>query len=76
MKPDAIVDPGAVVIHVQDAAVARGAVMAPLRLKYVAHEAVPSPLVLRVAQVEPPEDRDLPRVRRHRLDERPDQHEK
>ena len=50
--------------------------MAPLRLKDVTHEAVAPSLVLRVPQVEAPEHGYLPRVCRHRLDERPDEHEK
>ena len=52
-------------VHVEDAPVARGAVMAALWLKDVAHEAVTASLVLRVTQVEAPEDGDLPRVSRH-----------
>lgn len=73
-ESDAVVDPGAVMVHVEDAAVARRAVMAPFWLKDVAHEAVASALVLRVTQVEAPEDWNLSRVRRHRLNEGPNQH--
>ena len=74
-KANAIVDPGAVVIHVQYASIARRAVMASLWLENVAHKAVASSFVLRVSQVESPEDGDLPRVCGHGLDEGPDEHE-
>ena len=74
-KPNAIVDPGTVMVHVEDAAVAGGAVMAPLRLEDVAHEAVASSLVLRVTQVKAPEDWHLARICRHGLNEGPDEHE-
>ena len=49
--------------------------MAPLWLEDVAHEAVSAALVLRVTQVEAPENGHLSRVCRHALYERPDEHE-
>ena len=61
-EADAVVDPRAVMVHVEHASVAGGAVMAPLGLEDVAHEAVAATLVLRVSQVEAPEDWDLPGV--------------
>jgi hypothetical protein len=70
--PDTVVHPGAVMIHVEDAAVAHGAVVTPLGLEHIAHQAIPAPFVLWVAKVEAPEDGDLPRVRRHGLQKRPD----
>ena len=64
-KSNTVVNPGAMMIHVQHAPVARGTMMAALRLKYVAHQAVSTAFILWVTQVESPEDRYLPRVRRH-----------
>jgi hypothetical protein len=75
-KADAVVDPRAVVVHVQHATVARRAVMAPLWFKDIAHQTIPSSLVLRVAQVKAPKHRHLPRVCRHCLHEGPYQHDK
>ena len=49
--------------------------MAALRLKDVAHEAVTASLVLRVAQMETPENGHLARICRHALYERPHEHE-
>eukprot|EP00354_Favella_ehrenbergii_P001721 CAMPEP_0170461760 /NCGR_PEP_ID=MMETSP0123-20130129/7537_1 /TAXON_ID=182087 /ORGANISM="Favella ehrenbergii, Strain Fehren 1" /LENGTH=172 /DNA_ID=CAMNT_0010726845 /DNA_START=755 /DNA_END=1273 /DNA_ORIENTATION=- len=74
-EADAVVNPGAVMVHVENAAIARAAVMAPLRLEDVTHEAVAASLVLGVTQVEAPEDGDLPRICRHALNEGPDEHE-
>ena len=53
-KPDAIIDPRAVVVHIQHAPVASRAVMAPVRLKNIANEAIPSPLSLIIIQVKAP----------------------
>jgi len=74
-EPDTIVNPRAVMVHVQHASVAGRAVMAALRLKYVAHEAVATAFVLWVTQVEAPENGDLARVGSHWLDEGPDKHD-
>ena len=49
--------------------------MAPFWLEDVAHEAVPPAFVLGVAQVEAPEDGDLPGVGGHALEEGPQQQE-
>jgi len=49
--------------------------MASFWLENVAHEAISAALVLRVSQVESPEDGYLAGVRGHSLDEGPDQHE-
>ena len=62
------------VIHVEYTSVAARAVMASLRFEYVAHQTVAAALVLRITQVEAPEDWNLPRVRRHGLDEGPNEH--
>ena len=70
-ETDAIVDPGAMMIHVKYTSVASRTVMASFRLEHIAHEAVTTTLVLIVSQVEAPENRDLSRIRRHRLKERP-----
>ena len=64
-ETDAVVDPRAVVIHVEDTPVAATAVMAPLWLENIAHEAITASFVLRVAQMEAPEDGHLPRVSGH-----------
>ena len=63
-----VVDPRAVVVHVQYATVACRAVMASLRLEDIAHKAVASALVFRVTQMEAPEDGNLTRVSCHCLD--------
>ena len=57
VEAHAVVDPGAVVVHIQDAAVADGAVVRPIGFPDVAHLAVAPPLRL-VAHVEAP-------IRRH-----------
>ena len=62
-------------IHVQHASIAGTAVMAALRLEDVTHEAVTASLVLRVSQMETPENWHLAWICRHTLYERPDQHE-
>ena len=62
------------VVHVEDAPIAARAVMAPFGFEYVAHQTVSTALILRIAQVEAPEDWNLTWVRCHRLDEWPDEH--
>ena len=64
-KSNAVIDPGAVMVHVEYAPIAAGAMMTTFRLKYVAHEAVSAALILRVAQVEAPEDGYLAGIRSH-----------
>jgi hypothetical protein len=73
-EANAIIDPGAVMIHVKHTSIACGAVMASLGLEDVAHEAVSSPLVLVVTQMESPEDWNLSWVSCHGLEKRPDKH--
>jgi len=63
-------------VHVQHTSVACRAVMASFRLKNIAHQAVSPSFILRVTQVEPPENRDLARVREHGLEEGPHQQHK
>lgn len=63
-------------IHVEHTPIAGGAVMTSFRLEHVAHQAVASPLIFGVAQVEAPENRDLARIRGHRLKEGPGEHNK
>ena len=48
--------------------------MASLWLEDVAHETVAASLLLRITEVEAPEDRDLPGVCGHGLNEGPDKH--
>ena len=74
-KADAVVYPGAMMVHVEHASVAGGAVMASFWLEDVAHKTISAPLILRVSQVEAPEDRDLSRIGCHGLDEGPYHHE-
>ena len=62
---DTVIDPGAVMVHVQHTSIAGGAVMAAFRLEYVAHETVSTTLILRVTQMESPEDRHLTWIGRH-----------
>ncbi len=71
----AIIDPGAMVIHVEHASVAGRAVMAALGLEHVAHEAVPAAFVLWVSQMEAPEHRHLAWISGHGLEEGPKYHE-
>lgn len=47
-----IVDPRAVMVHIENATIASRAVVTTLRLEHIAHQAVPPSLVLRVSQVE------------------------
>jgi hypothetical protein len=68
-EANAVVNPGAVMVHVENATIAGRAVMASLRLEHVAHQAVASALIFSVAQVESPENRHLSRVCGHRLEE-------
>lgn len=49
--------------------------MATLRLENITHQAVPSALVLRVAEMEAPEDWHLAGVGRHGLDKGPNKHD-
>jgi hypothetical protein len=51
-EADAVVDPGAVVVHVEHATIAGRTVVAPLWFENIAHQTVPSSLVLRVSVVE------------------------
>ena len=53
-KADAVVNPWAVMVHIEHTPVARRAVMTPLWLKNVAHKAVSASLILRISQVEAP----------------------
>ena len=71
-EANAIVDPGAVMVHVENAAIARGTMMAALRLEYVAHQTVTASFVLWITEVEAPEDGYLTWISRHALNERPD----
>lgn len=64
-----VINPWAMMVHVQDASVAGRAMMAPFGFENIAHQAVASSLVFVVAQVEAPEDGHLTRVGRHRLEE-------
>ena len=73
-KPYAIVDPGAVVIHVKHATIAGGTVMASFRFEYIAHQAISPSFVFVVAEMEAPEYWYLPWIRSHRLKKRPKQH--
>lgn len=70
-KADAVVDPRAVMVHVEHASVASGAVMASLRLEDIAHEAVPPPFVFIVSQMEAPEHWNLSGISCHGLEEGP-----
>jgi len=74
-KADAVIDPWAVVVHIEHTSVAARAVMASLWLKDVAHQAISATLVLRVTQMEAPEDWNLPRICSHGLYERPNHHD-
>ena len=62
------------VVHVEHTAVATRAVMASFGFEYIAHQTISTALVLRITQVEAPEDRDLTWVCSHRLNERPNEH--
>ena len=75
-KAYTVVDPGAVMIHVEYASVARRAMMASLRLEHIAHKTVTTSFVLVVAKMEAPEYGHLPRISRHCLKERPQEHHK
>jgi hypothetical protein len=70
-----VVDPRAVMVHVEHTSVAHRAMVTSLWLEHVAHQAIPPTLVLWVSQVKAPENGDLPRVSSHGLDERPQKHE-
>ena len=70
-EANAVVDPRAVVVHVDHAPVAHGAVVAPFRLEQVAHQTVAFALLLAVVHVEAPEGRHLSRVGHDHLHEAP-----
>jgi len=53
VEADTIVDPWAMMVHIEDAAIANTTVVSPVWLPYVAHLAVPPPLRL-VAHIEAP----------------------
>ena len=72
-EANAIVDPRAVMVHVENAAIARGTMMATLGFEDVAHQAVTASFVLRVTKMEAPEDWNLTRIGCHTLNEWPDQ---
>lgn len=48
--------------------------VAPLRFKNIAHQAVAPTLILIITEVEAPKYRYLTWVRRHGLEERPEEH--
>ena len=62
-------------VHVEHAAVAGRAVMAAFGFENVAHQTVATAFVLRVTQMEAPENRYLAWVRGHCLHEGPDEHD-
>lgn len=68
VKADAVVDPWAVVIHVQHASATGGAVVRSVGFPHVADFAVSAAFVF-VAHVESPVGGDAPRVRAHRFEE-------
>ena len=72
-EANTIVDPRAVMVHVEDAAIAGGTMMATLRLENVAHQTVTASFVLRITEMEAPEDGYLTWISRHALNERPDE---
>ena len=73
-KTDAIVEPEAVVVHVEHAPVTRRAVVAPFRLKHVTHEAVATFLLSPLAILEAPEGWNLSGITHCCLVIRPNQH--
>ena len=74
-KADTVINPWAMVIHVEYASSTAWAMMASLWLEYVAHQAVATTLTLCISQVETPEYRHLPRISKHWLEEGPQEHE-
>lgn len=50
-KTNTIINPWAVMIHVQDTSIACGTVMTSLRLEYITHQAISSAFVLRITQM-------------------------
>ena len=62
-------------VHVEHAPITGRTVVAPFWFEYIAHQTVTTPLVFVVAQVESPEDWDLSRIGRHRLEKRPEKHD-
>jgi len=69
VEADTVVDPWAMVVHIEDAAVANTAVVCAVRLPYVAHLAVPSALCL-VSHVKAPIRWYKTRIRHDALVER------
>ena len=63
-------------VHIKHTTVAGRAVMAPLRLENVAHQTISSSFIFIVTKMETPEDRHLSWICCHRLEERPNQHDK
>ena len=62
-------------VHIEHTPIATRAMMASFRFEYVTHQTVSTALILRVTQVEAPEDWNLTWVSGHRLDEGPDEHD-
>lgn len=52
VETNTVVDPWAMVVHIEDATVADRTVVAPLRFEYVTNQTIPSLLVLRIVEVE------------------------
>lgn len=71
-KTNTVIDPGAMVIHVQNTPIANRAMMASLWFENVAHETVTTTFLFWVAQVEAPKHWNLTWVSGHCLHERPD----
>jgi hypothetical protein len=70
-ESNAIVNPRAVMVHIEDTPIASRAVMAAFGLENVAHQTVTPSFVFRISEVKAPKDWDLPWISGHCLDERP-----
>lgn len=74
-EANAIVDPWAMMIHVQDASIACRAMMASFRFEHIAHQAIAASLILCITKMESPEHWNLTGISGHRLKERPHKHQ-
>ena len=64
-EANTVVDPGAVMVHVEHTAATTRAMVTPLRLEDVAHQTVSSSLVFCITKMETPKYRYLTRICEH-----------
>lgn len=74
-KPNAIINPGAVVVHIQNSSVSAAAVMSTLRFKNITYKAVSLASAYWISLPKPPKGRNFSWICEHGLKESPHDHE-